>query len=193
MKKYRCLAQNEWAIDSYSVTCIQPEHIQTIRVWRNEQIDVLRQAAPLSPDQQERYYAAKIWPTMEDSQPDNILLSYFLNGTHIGYGGLVHVSWENRRAEVSFLVAPPRAMVEETYEADFSSFLKLMKILAFDDLGLNRLCTETYSFRFQTISILEGAGFRHEGTLRQHVIKHGTAVDSVMHGCLAAELRAAVK
>ena len=176
------VAQGDFSLDA-----VQPADIESIRQWRNAQIDILRQSAPISMAQQVEYYASCIWPTMAEAHPGNILLAYRRKGELIGYGGLVHVAWQHRRAEVSFLLEPRLANVPESYAEHFSRFLRLLKEVAFDDLGIERLFTETYAFRAAHMAVLEGEGFRREGELRGHVIVDGVHVDSILHGCLRSE------
>ena len=59
----------------YELESVQPEHIEKIRQWRNEQMDVLRQSKPISKEQQIQYYEKHIWSELKSSQPKNILLS----------------------------------------------------------------------------------------------------------------------
>ena len=167
-----------------SVEAVQPHHIEPIRQWRNAQMGILRQSAVVSPEEQEAYYRTHIWPDKRSLQPQNVLLAYLENDELIGYGGLVHVAWIHRRAEVSFLLKTELAAAQKDYSRYFSSFLRLMKILAFDDLGLERLFTETYVERKRHIATLEATGFRLEGVFRRHVWIGGRPVDSVFHGCL---------
>ncbi|MFC7668494.1 hypothetical protein ACFQT0_14765 [Hymenobacter humi] len=106
----------------------------------------------------------------------------------VAYGGLVHVSWPDSRAEVSFLTEPARAAEPETYRNDFLAHLRLLGQAAFVGLKFNRLFTETYDIRPAHVAILEEAGFRLEGRLRQHVrLAPDTFADSLMHGQLAAD------
>ena len=106
----------------------------------------------------------------------------------MAYGGLVHISWPDARAEVSFLADPTRAAEAATYRQDFRAHLRLLGQVAFAGLQLNRLFTETYDIRPAHVAILEEAVFRLEGRLRQHVqLKPGTFADSLMHGQLAAD------
>lgn len=166
---------------------VQPADIEAIRQWRNAQMDVLRQTAPISPEEQERYFAEHVWSQTESPEPSQILLALESAGVLIGYGGLVHISWPNRRAEVSFLLTPDREKKADELIALFSRFLDLMKQLAFEDLGLRRLCTETFSHRTRHIAALEASGFRCEGRLREHVLIDGKPTDSFAHGLLAFE------
>lgn len=181
---YACLPENCFRSGDYEIIAVQPEHIELIRQWRNSQLNVLRQIRPISAQQQEKYFAENIWPSMLKSMPTTILMSYLYKEEPIGYGGLVHIAWEDLRAEVSFLLAPERATAPEIYAEDFSCFLGLLKHLAFDGLGFNRLFTETYDIRQLHIGILESSGFVREGVMRQHVRINGRFVDSIIHGCL---------
>lgn len=165
-----------------SLSAVQPEHIESIRVWRNAQMDVLRQSAVITPEAQQTYFETVIWPDYESAQPKQLLVSIFRDHRHIGYGGLVHISWPDLRGEVSFLLNPDLTSDASTYDSIFSGYLELIKILAFNDLGLKRLYTETYAHRTAHIGILERSGFHSEGRLRGHVRIDGLPVDSLIHG-----------
>lgn len=184
MRRYACLSSQSFRDDGREIRPVQDGDIEAIRLWRNAQIDVLRQKQPITAESQKSYYERQIWPTMALPQPDNLLVGYLNDGKLIGYGGLVHIAWEHRRAEVSFLVDPARAGDDAIYRGDFALFLQLVKSLAFDDLGLNRLFTETYATRSRHIAVLEASGFRCEGTMRQHVIINEKPVDALVHGYL---------
>jgi RimJ/RimL family protein N-acetyltransferase len=172
-----------------SVEAVRPADIEPIRRWRNAQLKVLRQASPISPRQQIAYYRKHVWPGMRSARPANILLAYLERGSLIGYGGLVHIAWDHRRAEVSFLLKPALARARAQYARCFSGFLRLVRMLAFDDLRLERLHTETYAFRRQHIAVLEAAGFRREGVLRRHVWIDGKPVDALLHACVRTDAR----
>lgn len=184
---YHCLKLSNVALGTYRISPIRSEHIEAIRCWRNAQMEVLRQTSEITPEQQQGYFANTIWPDMASPFPSNILFSYFKDREHIGYGGLVHLAWEHRRAEISFLVAPERAELPAQYRADLTHFLALMANVAFTDLGLNRLFTETYAQRESHISILEDFGLRPEGRMREHVVIEGVPTDSLIHGYLRGD------
>lgn len=187
---YACLSKPVVRDGPLFLTAVQPEHIEAIRRSRNAQMDVLRQSAPISAEEQAAYYAAQVWPEMARSQPRNILLAYLEGERLLGYGGLVHIAWEHRRAEVSFLLDPELAKIGETYGRYFTAFLRLIQSVGFDDLRLHRIFTETYATRAHHIAILESTGFRREGTMKDHVRIHGEPVDSLIHGCLAPARKA---
>lgn len=179
---YACLKRQKISYQGYTIRTVEPHDIEYIRKWRNEQMDILRQKNEITPAEQLAYYEKKIWPTLADSHPPNLLFAYLIDDQLVGYGGLVHIAWDHSRAEVSFLMNPTRTRDPNAYRGDFLAFLKLMKILAFEDLKLKKLYTETYSTRVHHISVLEAAGFRIEGVLRRHIIVDDQAIDSLIHG-----------
>ena len=188
MKTYRHLPQAEYRWQNYQLVPIRYEDREPIRAWRNAQLEVLRQAEPLTTEQQDAYFQRVVLPLFEQEQPGQLLFSLLHNNELIAYGGLVHLSWPDGRAEVSFLVDPTRAAEPATYRQDFRAHLRLLGEVAFEGLKFNRLFTETYDIRPAHVAILEEAGFRLEGRLRQHVqLKPGTFADSLMHGQLAAD------
>lgn len=173
--------------EGYAYTPLRRTDIEALRQFRNAQLSVLRQHEPISAAQQERWYEEIVAPTQLEREPSLMLVSILADERFIGYGGLTNIDWNARRAEVSFLVDPARAGEPEVYRGDMSMFLDFLKQWAFDELGLNRLFTETYAFRDFHIAILEQAGFTPEGRLHEHVVIDGEAIDSVMHGCLASD------
>lgn len=184
---YACMTRPVLRAGTLSVRAVQKAEIEAIRRWRNAQMEVLRQAEPISPEQQEAYFVRHIWPQYALPRPDTILLSYREGDALIGYGGLVHIAWAHRRAELSFLLDPVHTTDEAAYARYFGGFLGLMKRLGFADLGLNRLFTETYATRPHHIAVLESAGFKREGVMREHVWIGGQPVDSILHGCLSRD------
>ena len=181
---YKCMPRTEIRDGIFSIQAVQSCHIESIRQWRNAQMDVLRQSSVITPEEQEIYYRKYVWSDTGAPQPKNILLAYLENNNLIGYGGLVHIAWEHRRAEISFLLAPQLTTISDDYFWYFSNFLCMMKVLAFDDLGLERLFTETYAMREDHMLVLEAMGFRREGILKHHVKIDDQPADSVIHGCL---------
>jgi RimJ/RimL family protein N-acetyltransferase len=176
----------------YTYPPLRREDIQALREFRNAQIDVLRQAEPLSEQEQERWYEHQVLPAHSDPRPSQVLVSILdPGGGFVGYGGLTNVRWDHRRAEVSFLVDPNRAADKDVYRRDMTAFLDHLAGLAFGEHGLNRLFAETWAFREFHISVLEEAGFVYEGRLREHTLDaEGRPIDSVLHSRLASEWEA---
>jgi RimJ/RimL family protein N-acetyltransferase len=185
--RYAVLARERYEDGAYAVTTLREGDMPAIGRWRNAQIEVLRQERLLTDDDQRAYYAQAVRPAIGSRTPAVILFSYLLEGVCIGYGGLTNVSWPSRRAELSFLLDPARLEADEGYRRDFSTFLGLMKRIAFGELGLHRLFTETFDLRPLHVRVLEENGFVLEGRLRGHQWIGGRPVDSLVHGCLEKE------
>lgn len=181
---YICLQEDYYQYEDYLITSLREEDILLVKEWRNEQIDILRQKEPLTDEQQFNYYNNVVLPSMHTEQPSDILFSYLYQGECIGYGGLTHIDWSNSRAEISFLLSTYRKHDVKLYEKEFTIFLTLLKKIAFLEIGLNRLYTETFDIRPIHINIIENNGFRLEGILKEHVRVRDKYVDSLIHGYL---------
>jgi len=184
MSSYRALTTNEYCKDEYSIVPMREMDILDIKQWRNEQIDILRQNVPLTDHDQQEYYHKHVVPSFSETEPKIILFSYLKHALCIGYGGLTNIDWENKRAELSFLLQTQRCANAQQYHRDFSHFIELVKRAAFDELHFNRIFSETYDVRTDHILALEENGFVLEGRLRKHVLVRGHFVDSLIHGCL---------
>jgi RimJ/RimL family protein N-acetyltransferase len=185
LMNYACLKTQIFTENSYQIISLREQDIYLIKEWRNAQIDVLRQDAPLTDEMQKKYFENVIRPSFALSQPNQILFSFLKDDQLIGYGGIVHVEWKVPQGEVSFLVDPQRSANPAVYDMDFSSFLKLIKTVAFKNLHFKRLYTETYAIRTDHISILERAGFVKERRLKNWVKVKEKFVDALIHGCSA--------
>lgn len=185
---YKCLPKACFEDNgSYRLIPIRMEDIESIRLWRNAQIDILRQQGEISAEEQKLYFKQAIQPTFSQLRPKQILFSFFYNHACIGYGGLTHINWDSLRAEVSFLTDPQRHHEKGLYSQDFLHFLALLSEAAFSTLNLHKMFTETFSFRKDHIKILEEFGFKPEGVLRDHIYINGRWYDSIMHSMLAKE------
>lgn len=166
------------------------EDAEPIRKWRNEQTSVLRQSKALEEAEQSRYFQEVILKSYGEVSPSMILFGICFDRTLIGYGGLVHLDWENERGEVSFLLDSSLESDGSAKQMLFGKFLEAIKHLSFSHLGLNRIWTETFDFRQEHIAVLERHGFRPEGRLSLHTkIGASNYCDSLIHGCVAQQSR----
>ena len=173
---------NEGAI---TLVPVRREDLISIMRWRNAQIDVLRQAAPLTEVDQHRYWDEVIAPSFDHAQPRQILVSVLEGQACVAYGGLVHIDWPSQRAEVSFLSDTAISADEARHGELFAAYLQALKRIAFDQLGFHRLFTETYDIRPHHVRVLESCGFQPEGRMVDHVRIGDRFVDALLHGCIA--------
>lgn len=181
MRKYLIDAKQEYSSEEISIIPLRNEDKELIRVWRNEQMYHLRQTKPLTAHEQDEYFENVINKLFEQQRPGQLLFSILLKGLFIGYGGLVHINWRDNYAEISFLVETSILENKKKYENLFSYFLKVMVDMAFRELCLNRLFTETYAFRKFHLGILEKNGFIFEGRHKSKVFIDGRYVDTIFH------------
>jgi hypothetical protein len=181
---YKCLKCNFLNDNHFEIKPISIDDIEQIRIWRNKQINVLRQKKIITPSEQRTYFNNVLLPNFFQDYPSQILFSYFKDKILIGYGGLVHISWEDKRSEMSFLLNPELVEVENIYEQYFSKFIGFMKEVNFSILDFHKLFTETYSNRFFHISILEKSGFKLEGILHDHIIIDKKYFNSLIHSII---------
>jgi RimJ/RimL family protein N-acetyltransferase len=185
--QYKIFGPRPLTQDRYSISSIQLEDAEEIRCWRNEQMPALRQSILLSKEEQLTYFENVLKPEFNQTHPRQVLVRFCLNGKLIGYGGIVHLDWENLRGEVSFLLATERTSDSKSYCEELNLFFTLIKRLGFCELGLNKLTTEAYAHRAFHVQAIEDAGFSREGVLRQHVKIEGQWVDAVVASCLKTE------
>jgi len=184
---YKILEDFDGKYREFEITSVREKDALSIMRWRNAQIDALRQRDPLTEEQQLRYFREVLLPTFPMERPPMVILAYLKQDKLIGYGGLVHLDWEAKRGEVSFLLDPSRIEDKQSYGREFGNFLILLKHLAFNHLELNRVQTEAYGNRPWHVQTIEANGFRPEGVLRQHVWKGDQWVDAHLHACLRKE------
>lgn len=179
------ILKDEFVMGDYSIVPIRDQDKFKIMKWRNDQLNILRQSKPLTETQQIDYFENVVKPDFSLAQPNQILVSYFLKGELIGYGGIVHIKWIDKRGEVSFLLETDRNRNIKTFQEDYAIFLNLIKNVAFNVLGFHKLTTEAFDLRPYLVETLIANGFVMEGRLRQHYVIEGKYVDSLLHACFS--------
>ena len=166
---------------NFSLENLNKSDVEKIRTWRNSQRKVLRQNKLISIKQQSNYFNNYVINQTKKRFPEVILFAFKEDKILIGYGGLVYLSWENKRAELSYLLKTELTNNPKIYRYYSINYFKLAKKFAFYRLKLNRLFTETFIYRKKHIRNLELSGFKKEGILRKHNIKNKKTVNVVVH------------
>ena len=179
MRSYRILTQQIVTDGEYSLVPIRYEDRWRIMQWRNEQIYHLRQAKPLTEEQQEYYFTNIITNLFDKERPDQILFSYLKNGECIGYGGLVHINWTDKNAEISFIINT--ALEKEEFDFHWGKYLMLLEQIAFNDLALHKIYTYAFNLRPHLYRAIEKADFIYEATLKEDCLFEGKYIDSIIH------------
>ena len=179
MKSYKVLNNQIFSSGEYSIIPIRFEDRMAILKWRNEQIYHLRQGKPLKEEDQEIYFNTIVNILFDQEYPGQLLFSYMENDVCIGYGGLVHINWIDKNAEVSFIMNTE--LEQDYFSKHWTVFLKLIEQVAFSELNFHKLCTYAFDLRPHLYEIIEKAGFVKEATLKEQCLFHGEYKDVIMH------------
>ena len=179
MNYYKGLGKQVLRHGEFSLVPIRMEDRFTIMKWRNEQIYHLRQSKPLTEEDQNRYFNEVVADLFNQEFPTDILFSYLEGEKCIGYGGLVHINWTDKNAEISFIMET--ALEEDFFEFHWKMYLKMIENVAFDELGLHKVFTYAFDIRPHLYPVLERSGYRKEAVLRDHCLFEGNFKDVVIH------------
>jgi RimJ/RimL family protein N-acetyltransferase len=180
--EYKCLSQNKFSIGEYKIIPLRFEDRLDIMKWRNEQMYHLRQDKLLTEKSQDVYYNGTVAKLFDQEKPNQILFSYLKNDKCIGYGGLVHINWIERTAEVSFIMET--SLETNEFDLHWSTYLDILKKIAFKELKFKSLNTCAYDLRPFLYPILEKNNFK----LKEHLISEieidGKKTDVFIHECI---------
>lgn len=183
---YACLHRQEFHLGAYSLVPLRYEDRFAIMRWRNQQIYHLRQVRPLTEEDQQKYFDTVVARLYAQERPEQVLFSYLENGRCIGYGGLVHINWTDRVAEVSFIM--DTALEADGFALHWTNYLTMLREVAFGDLQLHKIFTYAFDLRPHLYPVLEAAGFVREATLKEHCLFEGQYKDVVIHSLIAYKI-----
>ena len=182
MSSYKVLHKQKFESGNFSLIPIRFEDRLDIMKWRNEQIYHLRQNKPLTFEDQDIYFKTIISNLFDQEQPNQILFSFLENNNLIGYGGLVHLNWFDKNAEISFIMSTE--LEEFRFEDVWKAYLKLIEKVAFKELKFHKIFTYAFDLRPNLYPVLISAGFNEEARLKQHCFSEGKYIDVVIHSKL---------
>jgi RimJ/RimL family protein N-acetyltransferase len=150
--------------------------------WRNEQLYHLRQQGLLSIEDQETYFTNVVSKLFHQEKPTQLLFSLLKDDQCIGYGGLVHINWNDKNAEISFIM---NTELESAYfDEIWLTYLALIEQVAFSDLKLHKIYTYAFDLRPHLYKVLEDSGFKLDARLKEHCFFENKFIDVVMHSKL---------
>ena len=182
LNEYKCLNKNRFIYKDYKIVPIRYEDSLDIMKWRNEQMYHLRQDKLLTEKSQDDYYNGTVDKLFDQEKPNQILFSYLKNGNCIGYGGLVHINWIDKNAEISFIMNTD--LEEDHFHFHWSTYLKMIESLAFEELGFHKLYVYAFDLRPHLYEVLLSSGYFRDATLKQHCYFNDKFIDVVIHSKL---------
>lgn len=188
---YKCLAKQEYTYLEYKIIPIRDGDKYIIMQWRNEQMYHLRQNKFLTKEDQDLYFENVVSTLFSKDQPEQLLFSFLKEDELIGYGGLVHINWADKNAEISFLMNTE--LEKEHFEEYWIIYLKLIEKVAFHQLSLHKIFTYAYDLRPKLYKVLESAEFIQEAKLFDHCIVDDRYVDVYIHSKFGFQFRKIVE
>ena len=177
--KYNCLNQNEFVIEDYKLAPIRYEDRLIIMKWRNEQMYHLRQDKPLTEKSQEDYFNGSVARLFDQEKPNQILFSYLKGDQLIGYGGLVHINWIDKNAEISFIMKTE--LEKNNFNILWSSFLNLIEKVAFNEMSMHKIYVYAFDLRPHLYTILQANKYFKDAILKDHCYFNTNFLDVVIH------------
>jgi len=186
MKNYTALNKQVYKNGAFSLVPLRFEDRYDIMKWRNEQLYHLRQAKPLTEEDQDIYFNKVVAKLFDREQPDQILFSFLKDAKCIGYGGLVHINWIDKNAEISFIMASELEVIQ--FEENWTSYLTLIEDVAFAELRMHKIYTFAFDLRPRLYQVLEDCDFKLEAELVDHCFFNGSYKNVVIHSKFNAPL-----
>ena len=187
MRNYKPLNIQEFESGEFKLIPIRNEDRYLIMKWRNEQMYHLRQNKKLNEKDQDSYFENVVSNLFSKEQPEQILFSFLKDGELIGYGGLVHINWIDKNAEISFLM---NTEFEKDYFQEYwLIYLGLIEKIAFQQLSFHKIFTYAFDLRPKLYDILEIAGFSQEAKLIDHSIFENEYKNIFIHSKFGFEFR----
>jgi RimJ/RimL family protein N-acetyltransferase len=179
MNSYKVLNNQIFKLATFSLVPIRFEDRLDIMKWRNEQIYHLRQNTPLTKENQDIYFENVVIKLFEQEKPNQILFSFLENDNCIGYGGLVHINWIDKNAEISFIMNTE--LEKESFEFYWIKYLNLIEQVAFSELNLYKIYTYAFDLRPRLYSALLSSGFIEDARLKGHCFFNSKFIDVLIH------------
>lgn len=182
MAHYKILNQDSFSSGNYALVPIRMEDRLDIMKWRNEQIYHLRQDEPLTESQQNWYFDHVVAKLFDSEKPSQLLFSFLEDNKCIGYGGLVHINWIDKHAEISFIMATE--LEEQLFETIWSVYLPLIEKVGFSVLNFHKLFIYAFDLRPHLYRVLEKNDYFQDARLKDHCFFQGSFKDVVIHSKL---------
>ncbi|WP_435262772.1 GNAT family N-acetyltransferase [Tenacibaculum sp. nBUS_03] len=176
---YKALNTQSFSKENYSIVPIRFKDRLKIQKWRNEQMYHLRQTKLLTEEDQNSYFENIISKLFLQEKPNQILFSYLEDNKCIGYGGLVHINWTDKNAEISFIMKT--SLEKEHFNFHWKTFLNLIEQVAFKEIELHKIFTYAFDLRPHLYLALEKNNYKKESILKDHCFYNNEFKDVIIH------------
>ena len=177
--KYKALSLGNFKSGEFQIVPIRYKDRLDIMKWRNEQMYHLRQSEVLTEDNQEYYYKNIISKLFVKRKPNQLLFSFLKNDKCVGYGGLVHIDWENKSSEISFIMNT--SLEEDYFEILWTKFLELIEEVSFSHLDFNSVFTYAFDLRKNLYPVLEKNKYLLKKRIKNQLKLKNKWIDVLIH------------
>lgn len=179
MSDYKVLKQQKFTEGNYDLVPIRFEDRYDIMHWRNEQVYHLRQKGLLTRTDQDQYFENVVLKLFNQGKPNQVLFSFLNNGVCIGYGGLVHINWIDKHAEISFVINTK--LEKQCFSEYWSIYLKLIEKVAFVELKFHKLFVYAFDLRPTLYKVLEKNNYYLDARLKEHCLFNNKFIDVIIY------------
>ena len=179
MNKYKDLSIQSYSENEFTLLPIRFDDRYKIMKWRNEQIFHLRQDKLLSKEDQDYYFNNVVTELFKKNNPDQLLFSFLKSNKCVGYGGLVHIDWLNKNAEISFVMNTNDEF--KYFKKYWKMFLEFIEFIAFDDLKLHKIYVYSFDLRPKLYEVLTESNYFKDAVLKSHVFINYKFIDVVIY------------
>ncbi len=157
----------------------EESHLPAVLAWVNDPAvrDAVGTVRPIAMAQHREWYAAL------QRDPRRLYLIIEEDGHAVGMIGLNGIDLQYRNAELWLYLGDESTRRKGTGRRA----VRQMAELAFQTLGLNRLCAHVFHYNERALAFFKACGFVPEGRLREAAFKHGAFCDKHVLGLLARE------
>lgn len=110
----------------------------------------------------------------------NFAIETLDEGKYIGGCGLVQVDWKNRKTTVGIMIGE-KSFWGKGYGTDA---MKVLIRFIFEQMNLDKIKLNVYSFNERAIKCYQKCGFKTEGVLRKELFRDGAYYDEILMAIL---------
>lgn len=163
---------------------VEEEDLSQLLAWRNkpEFRRYFREYRELNSTQQRNWFELKV-----NGDPTTRMFSIvsLSTGELLGACGLCYIDWVNRTADFSIYIGYDDLYIDKDLAPDAA---RVLISYGFDELGLNRLWSEIYSFDSEKTEFFNNLKFNLDGRHRETHIAEGSWCDSLYFSLLKRDL-----
>ncbi len=169
--------------EQVGLRAVEREDLHQLRDWRNapELRRFFRERHELAMDDQLAWFERLCAQRGRPRDTVMFAIERAAERELIGTCGLCYIDWVSSTAELSIYIGWQLAYIDDTLAPDAA---RTLIAYAFDELNLQRLWVEVFSYDSSKAKLLETLGFELEGTLRKHCYHAGAFHDSLIYGLL---------